>query len=116
MTVKELLESGIENLKKEHIENPILKSRLILEKVLTIPREQIFIKENEKVEVSKEQEYLECIEKLIKGIPIQYITNKQEFMGLTFYVDENVLIPQPDTEMLLGTDPTPPLWRSWDTS
>lgn len=34
-------------------------------------------------------------------MPIQYITNKQEFMKLNFYVDKNVLIPQPDTEILV---------------
>ena len=43
----------------------------------------------------------ENIELLNTGIPIQYITNKQEFMGLDFYVDSNVLIPQPDTEILV---------------
>lgn len=116
MTVKEILNNAIEELKKEHIENPILKSRLILEKVLNISREQIFIKENEEVEELKQQEYFKCIERLVEGSPIQYITNKQEFMGLMFFVDESVLIPQPDTEVLLGTVPTPPKWRSWDTS
>lgn len=40
------------------------------------------------------------IDKIINGKPIQYITNEQEFMKLKFYVDENVLIPQPDTEIL----------------
>ena len=41
------------------------------------------------------------IDKIINGKPIQYITNEQEFMKLKFYVDENVLIPQPDTEILV---------------
>ncbi|MBO5348643.1 MAG: peptide chain release factor N(5)-glutamine methyltransferase [Clostridia bacterium] len=39
--------------------------------------------------------------KYLSGTPLQYITNKQEFMKLNFYVDENVLIPQPDTEILV---------------
>ena len=41
------------------------------------------------------------IDEIINGKPIQYITNEQEFMKLNFYVDENVLIPQPDTEILV---------------
>ena len=41
------------------------------------------------------------MEKLLNNVPIQYLTNKQEFYGIEFYVDENVLIPQPDTEILV---------------
>ena len=41
------------------------------------------------------------LEKIKNNTPIQYITNHQEFMKLNFYVDENVLIPQPDTEILV---------------
>lgn len=44
---------------------------------------------------------MRCIDKIINGKPIQYITNEQEFMKLKFYVDENVLIPQPDTEIIV---------------
>ena len=44
---------------------------------------------------------MKCIDKIINGKPIQYITNEQEFMKLKFYVDENVLIPQPDTEIIV---------------
>ena len=43
----------------------------------------------------------EKLQELIQGKPLQYITHLQEFMGLSFYVDENVLIPQPDTEILV---------------
>ena len=55
------------------------------------------------MEFSKDQtdNYINSIKKISTGIPIQYITNNQEFMNLNFYVDENVLIPQPDTETLV---------------
>ena len=41
------------------------------------------------------------LKKIVSGVPVQYLTNNQEFMKLNFYVDENVLIPQPDTEILV---------------
>ena len=55
------------------------------------------------MEVSEQQinEFEIGLEKLKNNVPIQYITNHQEFMKLDFYVDENVLIPQPDTEILV---------------
>lgn len=58
---------------------------------------------NHEQEVTKEQEieFQLGLERLMKNTPIQYITNHQEFMKLNFYVDENVLIPQPDTEILV---------------
>ena len=46
-------------------------------------------------------EFHNGLEKIKDNTPIQYITNHQEFMKLDFYVDENVLIPQPDTEILV---------------
>ena len=58
---------------------------------------------NHTKEVSEKQiyEFEEGLNKLKNNVPIQYITNHQEFMKLNFYVDENVLIPQPDTEILV---------------
>lgn len=45
--------------------------------------------------------FLDLIEKRVKSVPIAYIINKKEFMGYDFYVDENVLIPRPDTEIIV---------------
>ena len=53
------------------------------------------------MEPSKINKYNNYLQKIIKGTPIQYITKHQQFMALDFYVDENVLIPQPDTEVLV---------------
>lgn len=54
-----------------------------------------------KLVLGKEQQYSCCITQIIQGKPLQYITNQQEFMKLNFYVDENVLVPRPDTEILV---------------
>ena len=58
---------------------------------------------NHDQQVSEQQlnEFEIGLEKIKNNVPIQYITNHQEFMKLDFYVDENVLIPQPDTEILV---------------
>lgn len=52
---------------------------------------------------SEEEKMLKCIEKRKKGMPIAYITGEKEFMGLAFHVNENTLIPRPDTETIVET-------------
>ena len=62
---------------------------------------EIIINSEKEVQHDLEQKYIAYLDEVIAGKPIQYITHKQEFMGLNFYVDESVLIPQPDTEILV---------------
>ncbi len=52
---------------------------------------------------TEEKLMLECIEKRKSGMPIAYITGEKEFMGLSFTVNENTLIPRPDTETIVET-------------
>lgn len=101
MNIKQALEYGIELLKENNIDEPILKARIILANILNESKEYLLIHEKEELSEELEKLYITNIQKLCNGIPLQYITNKQEFMGLEFYVDENVLIPQPDTEILV---------------
>ena len=100
MNIKQSLEYGIELLKENNIDEPILKVRMILANILNKTKEYLMVHELEELDEDLMKIFKEDIEKICKNIPIQYITNKQEFMGLEFYVDENVLIPQPDTEIL----------------
>lgn len=100
MNQKELLLAGEKKLRKVK-ENAYQEAKLLLQYVLKQTPEQLVRKSLEEVDAPKEQEYKEKLEELMQEKPIQYITNKQEFMGLNFYVDENVLIPQPDTEILV---------------
>lgn len=101
MNIKQLLEYGIELLRENNIDEPILKIRIILANILNQTKEYLMVHVLEEVDEDSVKVFKENISKLCKHIPIQYITNKQEFMGLEFYVDENVLIPQPDTEILV---------------
>ena len=62
---------------------------------------ELVINHTQEISEEKINEFKYGLEKLKNNVPIQYITNHQEFMKLNFYVDENVLIPQPDTEILV---------------
>ena len=101
MKIEELLKEGKKELIKNKIEDSSLIARVLLEYLLKIDRNEIIKREMQEVNEEKEKDYKKAIEKILQGIPLQYITNNQEFMKLSFYVDENVLIPQPDTEILV---------------
>ena len=101
MNIEEILKKEINNLKQNNIENSTLKAKISLANILKVKKEYLLIHSEEEVKQEDKIKYENCIKELIKGKPLQYITNKQEFMGLNFYVDENVLIPQPDTEILV---------------
>lgn len=101
MTIKEIINKGTIMLKNDKIENPKQKARLLLQYTLKMTREQIIIYDTKQVSRKEEKEYILNINKLIKGKPLQQITNTQEFMKMNFYVNENVLIPRPDTEVLV---------------
>ena len=101
MNLKEILKYGKEELIKNNIEDASIIAKELAEYIFKITRAQLIA--NNDMEFSKNQtdNYINSIKKISTGIPIQYITNNQEFMNLNFYVDENVLIPQPDTETLV---------------
>ena len=99
MNISELLVNGKHLLKD--IEDGNIKARILLEYILKLSREKIVSNPNTEVSDNNVESYLNKINDIKNGMPIQYITNKQEFMKLNFYVDKNVLIPQPDTEILV---------------
>ena len=103
MNQKNLLTLGEANLKKFNIEDAHIKAKKLLEYVLNQNDSQLVMNSLKEVSENKKAEYEAKIQEIINGKPLQYITNSQEFMGLNFFVNENVLIPQPDTEILVET-------------
>ncbi len=99
MKIIELLNYGKIYLKED--DEGSLKAKILLEHILKVEREYIITHYEDIVSETQITLYQSKLEELKRGKPIQYITNHQEFMKLDFYVDENVLIPQPDTEILV---------------
>lgn len=96
MTIKEALLH-----EKKFMDN--IEAKTLLRYILQ--KEESYIIANANIQLTQKQEdkLSNYINKIREGYPLQYITKSQEFMRLSFYVDKNVLIPQPDTEILVET-------------
>lgn len=101
MKIKEVIEEGKNLLNKNNFEDSGIIVKELLCHTLNKSKQYLVINMNEEVNTEDYQKFKYYINEIINGMPIQYITNKQGFIGLEFYVDENVLIPQPDTEVLV---------------
>ena len=89
------------DLKNNGISEPKLKARLVMQYILDKPRQYLLVYDDQKLTLRQEVNYFKAIKKISTGIPIQHITHLQEFMKMNFYVDSDVLIPRPDTEILV---------------
>ena len=100
-TIGELLIDGNKILKEANIDTYILDTQLLLGKVLQKEKLYLITNKEEEVNKFKEKEFYRLINKRKDKMPIKYILKNAEFMGLDFYVEEGVLIPRGDTEILV---------------
>jgi release factor glutamine methyltransferase len=101
MTYRELYEYGKSRLSEAGIAEAGLDARLLLEYVCHADRNELILYADRERNSMEEQFYRMVIEKRALRIPLQHITGEQEFMGLSFQVNEHVLIPRQDTEILV---------------
>ena len=101
MTYRECYEQGKKNLKEAGILEADLDARLLLEYVCGTNRNDLLVHGDRTVLEDDFSCYQKLIEKRKKRVPLQYLTGEQEFMGLSFLVNEQVLIPRQDTEILV---------------
>jgi len=101
MNIENTLNHGMNILKANRIANPYLDSEILLSKSINKDKKHIIL--NLKEILSKEQlnDFNTFIERRKKGEPIAYLINKKEFWKDEFYVNKDVLIPRPDTELII---------------
>ncbi len=101
MTFKQALEKGILLLESEDIADARLDAWYLLSYITGISKAQYFLKQNEEIDELILYKYKDVLLRRAGHEPLQHITGEQDFMGLTFWVNENVLIPRQDTETLV---------------
>ena len=101
MNIENTLNIATRSLNKFNIKNSYLDSELLLSKVINKDR-KYFILNSKKIIKKKQLDYFyNLVNRRKKGEPIAYILKKKEFWRNNFYVDKNVLIPRPDTELIV---------------
>lgn len=101
MVIKEILEMGSERLKKLSFSDPIKESMYIMSRVLKEDKSFLYTNLDKWVSNEEEDKFFSYINRRATGEPMSYIFNEKEFMGLELFVGKGVLIPRPETEILV---------------
>ena len=101
MTKKEAINNLRNSLENAGFIEADMDARLLMEYIAGVTRNELFIRGDEELPLEKWNELSIALDKRLKHIPLQYITGYQNFMGLEFRVNEHVLIPRQDTEILV---------------
>jgi release factor glutamine methyltransferase len=101
LTVQEALGWAVGILKEKNIETPVKEAGVLLAFVLSKDVSWLYAHPQAMLSPVEEKKFRGIVVKRAEGMPFQYISHKQEFMSLEFYVDSNCLIPRADTEILV---------------
>ena len=101
MNIENTLNQGINILKTHRIPNPQLDSEILLSKSINKDKKHIILNSKEILNSEQLDNFNAFIERRKKGEPIAYLINKKEFWKEEFYVNKDVLIPRPDTELII---------------
>jgi len=100
-TIGDALKQGIALLNENLIDSAGLDARVIMCHVLSCDKLYLAVHKDEEISNEKKEEFISLVKRRALCEPLGYILNHREFMSLDFYVDKNVLIPRPDTEILV---------------
>jgi release factor glutamine methyltransferase len=100
-TIQECITQGAALLRLHQIPNPISESKILLRAALNLSLEQMLLQQNDQLKNLNIEQFHSLLTRRAKGEPIAYIMQNKEFYGIDFFIDNNVLIPRPDTEILV---------------
>ena len=103
LCVREIITVATNRFQQEGCLDPKLDAELLMMHMLHVDRSWFFTHAADPLSDETCEDYFKLVDRRASGIPVQYIIGSQEFMGLRFYVDESVLIPRQDTELLVET-------------
>ena len=101
MNIEDILNEGIGILQKSKIPNPQLDSEILLSCSIKRDKKHIILNPKELLNAEQSEKFRSLIERRKKGEPIAYLINKKEFWKHAFFVNKDVLIPRPDTELII---------------
>ena len=101
MNIEKAINEGYLQLKKNKIKSSHLDSEILMSQVIKKDREYLILNLNQKINGKAYKYYHDLINERSKGKPIAYITGKKFFWKHEFYIDQNVLIPRPETELII---------------
>ena len=101
LLIKELLSIAANRFSAVGCMTPRLDAEVLLAHLLHVDKSFFFIHGSDPLDERRSELYFQLVDQRASGIPVQYLTGIQEFMGLPFTVNEHVLIPRPDTETLV---------------
>ena len=101
MLIRTAIDEAYQELKKKNIKSFLLDSEILMSKVLNKKRDYIILNLDKDLEPKKLDHYKSLISQRSEGKPIAYLTGKKYFWKDEFNVNENVLIPRPDTELVV---------------
>jgi len=101
MNIENILNEGIDILQKNKIANPQLDSEILLSNSINKDKKHIILNPKEILSLEQLGKFKSLIERRKKGEPIAYLINKKEFWKDEFFVNKDVLIPRPDSELII---------------
>ncbi|MDA8831257.1 peptide chain release factor N(5)-glutamine methyltransferase [Candidatus Pelagibacter bacterium] len=101
MNIENILKEGIDILQKNKIANPQLDSEILLSNSIKRDKKHIILNPKEVLNSEQLGKFKSLIERRKKGEPIAYLINKKEFWKDEFFVNKDVLIPRPDSELII---------------
>ena len=101
MTIQDLKNNAVQSFTESGSTTPFLDADCLLQFLFNKDKTWILLHRNENVAPELEADFAKLVQKRKTGLPVAYITGKKEFYGIEYYVTPDVLIPKPDTEILV---------------